>query len=244
MATFNAFANILPDPLYKYTDQGDIDNSGTAGPGFAGLRFTSNGETQVSRTNSGRGVHRDQGVQYWSFTIQYNPMLRDQFEPVEAFLAARNGRKNPFFVQLPQYAKPRDTRFAAWLAAGNNVTASEARLAGDNSIMVGSIPTASGQPKYGDMFNIVDPNNANHLKAYKVTAVETNARYQAGSTQPSTTQRRVWFDPPLQRNVAQGSTLVFLNPKFRVMQKSSVREYDLNTEGLYSFSLDLEEIQP
>jgi len=224
MATFTSFSNILPDPNNKITDQGDIDSSGVAGPGFTGVGFTSNGSTQVSRTNSGRGVHRDQEVQYWSFSIKYNPMLREEFEPVDSFLASRNARKNPFFVILPQYSKPRDPLFA--------------------TLILDSIPAINGSPKSGDMFTINDPLNANHLKVYKVTRVETNSRYQSGTAQPLATERRIHFDPPLQRSTSDNSIVSFIDPKFRVISKGDLREYSLDLNNLYSFSLDVEEIQP
>ena len=39
---FSAFANRLPDPNYKITEAGENSNSGTAGPGFASVKFTAN----------------------------------------------------------------------------------------------------------------------------------------------------------------------------------------------------------
>lgn len=241
MPTFNAFSNILPDPVYRITDQGDIDPSGTAGPGFSGLRFASNGETQVSRTNSGRGVARDQEVQFWSFTIKYNPMFREQFDPVDAFLASRNARRDPFFVVLPQYSKPKNATFATWLST-NNFTVKTAVPAGRSFLTAGDLPISSGSPRPGDMFTITDPSNANHLKVYKTTRVEDSNRWQAGTAQPGSSERRIHFSPPLQRNVASGSVLNFLAPKFRVVAKSDIREHELDTDNLYTFSLDVEEI--
>lgn len=242
MATFNSFSNILPDPVRKITDQGDIDSSGVPGPGFSALHFVSNEEVQVSRTNSGRGVSRDQEVQYWSFTIRYNPLTREQFDPVDAFLASRNARKNPFFVVLPQYSRPKDATFAGYAAL--NTISAPATPSGKNKMLVTGSSTISGTLKPGDMFTITDPANVNHLKVYKVTRVETNARYQNGTTQPSTSQMRIHFAPPLQRSISSSSILKFIDPMFRVVTKSDLREYDLDIDGLYSFSLDCEEIQP
>jgi hypothetical protein len=243
MATFNTFSNILPDPVNKITDAGDSDPSGVAGPGFAGVKFTSHGETQVSRTNSGRGVHRDQGVQYFSFTIKYNPMLREQFDPVDAFLASRNARRDPFFVVLPQYSKPKVAAFATF-AQTYVIRAKGAYTSGKESMMVDSTSVFPAYSRPGDMFTITDPADANHLKVYKVTRVETNARYQAGTTQPTTSEMRLHFSPPLQRSVSDNSVINFINPKFRVVARSDLREYDLDTDNLYSYSLDVEEIQP
>ena len=245
MATFTSFSNVLPDPIRRITDQGDIDPSGVAGPGFSGVRFSSNQDTQVSRTNSGRGVHRDQESQFWSFTIRYNPMLREQFDPVDAFLAGRNARKDPFFVVLPQYSRPKNPSFAAYLSQYDALVAGT-YASGTSAFMMrmSGGATMLYPPRPGDMFTVTDPANVNHLKVYKVTAVETNARYQQGKTQPNINQCRIHISPALQRTTYNDAKINFLDPMFRVIAKSDVREYDLDTENLYSFSLDVEEIQP
>lgn len=243
MATFLEFSNILPDPINKITEQGDIDSTGVAGPGFSAVNFVSNGDTQVSRTNSGRGVHRDQEKQFWSFSIRYNPMTRDEFDPVDSFLASRNSRRDPFFVVLPQHSKPKDATFATY-ASSNTIRVNGIHYAGSGFLLIDSIPTINGSPKTGDMFTITDSSNVNHLKVYKVTRVETNARWLTGSTQPLVTERRVHIEPTLQRTTADNSVINFINPKFRVVPKSDLREYSLDTNNLYIMSLDVEEIQP
>ena len=244
MVTFNSFATILPDPVNKITDSGDTDpTAGVAGPGFSAINFVSNGETQVSRTNSGRGVSRDQGRQYWSFSIKYNPMLRAQFDPVDSFLASRNARRDPFFVVLPQYSKPKDATFATF-AGANILKVSGDTQAGATYFLMNCISVISGTPKPGDMLTITDAANANHKKVYKVTRVESDARYQAGTTAPTTFEKRIHINPPLQRFTTTTSVVNFINPLFRVVARSDVREYELNTDNLYNFSLDVEEIQP
>lgn len=244
MVTFSSFSDILPDPVFKITDAGSLDTvNGNAGPGFASVKLSSNKDTQVSRTISGRGVHRESGSHHWEISINYNPMLRAQFDPVEAFLESRNSRLNPFYVILPQYSKPKDSTFASFLST-RVMSTTAAYNAGVSNMMIGSNAVIQGNPKPGDVFNIIDPTNTNHQKAYRVTRVETNTLYQASTTQPSTQQKRIHFNPPLERNVSSGSVVLFINPKFRVVTKGDVLEFDLNTDNLYSFSLSLEEIQP
>ena len=241
--TFSAFSNILPDPANPITDAGDISATGTPGPGFSALNFQSVTDTQVSRTVSGRGVTRDGGSQRWEFTISYNPMFRAQFDPIDTFLAGRNPRRDPFYVVLPQYSKPKDPAFVSFM---NNkvLRANGAHAAGSNTLLVDITPAFTSFLRPGDMFSISDPNDYNHQKMYKVTAVETNAYYQAGSTQPNTNEMRLHVAPPLQRAVSDNAIINFINPKFRVIAKSDVQEHSLNTDNLYSFSLALEEIQP
>lgn len=242
MATFNSFANVLPDPYSPITDAGDTNASGTQGPGFAGITVTSNKDTQVSRTISGRGVHRESGSHYWEIDIKYNPMLREQFDPVDAFLESRNSRLTPFYILLPQYIKPKNLTFANFCFT-HGFTTGVSYLAGASNMTIGTNVPVQGNARPGDMFTINDPANINHQKVYKVTRAETTAYYQAGSVQPASTQQRIWFNPPLQRMVTAPSTINFINPLFRVITKTDVKSYDLNTDNLYSFSLSLEEVQ-
>lgn len=236
MATFTSFSDLLPDPNNKINNAGAVDATGNAGPGFAKIKFTSENTTQVSRTISGRGVTASPSYHKWSFDISYNPMTRTEFDPVASFLESRRGRLNPFYVILPQHAAPKDSAFA-----GNTLTAS-ATLAGSPTLMINGVNT--GEPSPGDFFTITDSSDVNHKKAYKVLRVETASTYQTGTTAPTSTQRRLWTQPPITRAVSAGSTVTFVNPKFRVTQKGDTLEYDLDTDNLYQFSLSLEETLP
>jgi hypothetical protein len=236
MPTFTTFSDLLPDPNNKINNAGVSDAAGNAGPGFAKIKFTSDNTTQVSRTISGRGVTASPSYHNWSFDISYNPMTRAEFDPVSAFLESRRGRLNPFYVILPQHAAPKDATFAT-----NTVTASTT-AAGSPTLMLNGIST--GNPSPGDFFTITDNSDINHKKAYKVLRVEDNGTYQTGTVQPTSTQRRVWTQPPMSRAVASGAVVNFVNPRFRVTQKGDTMEYDLDTDNLYQFSLSLEEILP
>ena len=244
MATFNSFSDILPDPTHPIDDAGASNAAGSQGPGFSSLNFQSVTSTQVSRTVSGRGIQRDGGTQYWEFTIQYNPIFRHQFDVVDAFLQGRNPRRDPFYVILPQYSRPKDPAFAA-LASSVPISTATAYDPGTAAIMVQTgTGVFSSFPKPGDAFTISDAADFNHQKVYRVARVETTSYYQAGTTQPLANQIRLHITPPLQRTTSVGANLNFIEPKFRVIAKSDVQEYSLNTENLYSFSLAVEEIQP
>jgi hypothetical protein len=244
MATFVDYSDILPDPNNKIDTAGASNSSGSAGPGFAKVKFSSNNQVQVGRTISGRGITSSPGYHMWEFSINYNPMTRAEFEPVSNFLESRRGRLYPFYTILPQHSAPQNTTFAAWCAANpNGVTVAGAHNAGSSTLLV-SVGAATGEPSPGDYINISDPNDANHKKAYKIIRVETNATYKVGTTQPSLTQRKLHLIPPLTRATATGSVVNFTNPKFRVIQKGDTIEYDLDTDNLYQFSLNLEEILP
>lgn len=244
MTTFSSFSDLLPDPNNKINSAGVADNTnGDAGPGFAKVKFGSDYQTQVSRTISGRGVTASPGYHMWNFSISYNPMTRDEFEPVASFLESRYGRLKPFYVILPQHSAPRNAAFETLCRSNlNGITVSGIHGAGTPYLMINGV--SSGTPMRGDFITISDPADVNHKKAYKIIRVEDNSTYQIGTTQPSSTQRRVWLEPALSRTVSSNSVVNFIDPKFRVIQKGDTFEYDLDTDGLYQFSLSLEEILP
>ena len=238
MGAFTGFQNTLPDPNNAIGSGGQA--SGTNGPGFAAIKFASESPVQVSRTNSGRVITRSVAGHKWSISITYNPMTRENFEPIFSFLLQQKGRLNPFYVQLPNQYTSRNAAFNTHLNSNNILV--DGSLAAGVSVMKtdnhNSTQTTSPQP--GDMFTITDTSDSLHTKAYRVTRVTNNTDYLSGS-QPATDERYVYFTPNLSRATSDNSIVVFKNPKIRVILKSDVQEYSLGTNNLYTFSLNLEE---
>lgn len=242
MASFTDFQNVLPDPNNTLGNAGQV--AGSAGPGYASVSVTSEQPMLRDRTNSGRILARSVAGHKWKINISYNPMTRADFEPVYTFLLQRRGPLNPFFVSLPQYRVPRDSTFATY-AASTNLEAISGVTAGATSALIGRSGysnTTNKTPLPGDLFTL-NATNSNHKKAYMVTRVETTADYQASATQPSSTQVRIHFTPGLSKAIVAGDDFVFHNPLVKVVMTGDVQEYSLNTNNLYSFSLNLEEVQ-
>lgn len=224
MAAFTDFTNILPDPNNKIGSAGQASAVGSAGAGFASVRLSSIAPIMRTRTNSGRLTSRSAAYHMWNVTITYNPMTREEFDPIYSFLLEKQGSLKPFYVSLPQY-----------LGGATNTTTVESKSAGATSVMA-----LSTNVSVGDMFNIVGL-DANHQKAYKVTRIETPTDYRTSDGAPPSGRIRLHFTPPLQRNINSGATIELANPLVKVISNSDTQEYALNTENLYSFSLQLEE---
>jgi len=246
MADFSAFLDILPDPNNPIGEGGEAlatASGGVAGQGFRDVKLTSTSPTQVSRTNSGRTITRRIAGQRWSIDITYNPMTRDQFEPVYSFLLAR-GRLEPFFVQLPNQLSGRNTAFANHTSSNTPTAATALNQGAHFMIQNGHHSTQTTTPKPGDVFTITDSNDSLHTKAYRVTRVmDAAARHTGLHSQPTTVQRIVYFAPPLQRSVSSGAGIDYYQPLFRVIMKSDVQAYSLTNNNLYTFTLNLEEAQ-
>ena len=247
MADFSStgFLNVLPDPnnTIDYAGSPGTNTGYGGGPGYSSVQLTSEQKTLRDRTNSGRILARARVAHQWKIAIKYNPLTRAEFERVYNFIIHRRGPLSPFFVSLPQYRVPQDTTFASY-AASNNLEADAAGAAGANSIMIekanyGSISNKTPLP--GDLFTI-SGSNSNHKKAYMLTRVETYADYN-GSPRPAITQLRIHFTPGLAKAVGAGDDFVFHNPLIKVIPSSDAQQYSLNTNGLYQYCLNLEEVQ-
>ena len=232
---FSSFANRLPDPVFKITEAGENSNSGLAGPGFASVKFTSEQPVSISRANSGRVISRAIVSHKWKIQITYNPMTRDEFEPVYNFLLEKRGRLKPFFVKLPQHS-PRTTTSGTYTIQGP-------ASAGSSSILT-TVSSLSGGLRPGDLVTINDSQNSNHTKAYQIVKVNDSTNKLSSDTDlNNANERRLFLVPPLARTVSNSSTVTFANPLIKVMLQSDIREYDLGTNNLYQFSLNLEEVQ-
>ena len=232
---FSSFANRLPDPVFKITEAGENSNSGLAGPGFASVKFTSEQPVSISRANSGRVISRAIVSHMWKIQITYNPMTRDEFEPVYNFLLEKRGRLKPFFVKLPQHS-PRTTTSGTYTIQGP-------ASAGSSSILT-TVSSLSGGLRPGDLVTINDSQNSNHTKAYQIVKVNDSTNKLSSDTDlNNANERRLFLVPPLARTVSNSSTVTFANPLIKVMLQSDIQEYDLGTNNLYEFSLNLEEVQ-
>lgn len=225
MTTFSNFLNILPDPNYKIGQAGESNASGSAGPGFASIKLSSQAPIMRDRTNSGRLVSRSAAYHRWEVDISYNPMTRAEFDPVYAFLLEKQGSLKPFYVSLPNY-----------LSGATNTSVTSAASAGSSTLLINTTNCS-----VGDMFHIQDSADSAHTKAYKVVRVEDSSTYSTLLGTPGTGKQRLHIIPPLQKSVTSGSIVNFTAPLIRVIQSGDVNEYSLNTNNLYSFSLKLEE---
>lgn len=249
MTDFSTFQHTLPDPNNSIGDGGQT--AGSAGPGFSSVKLASEHKIMNTRTNSGRLISRELSGHKWNIDISYNPMTRDEFDPVYSFLLQKRGAMRPFFVSLPQYKAPKNSDFATYVGnAANSFVTTASAAAGAVSFTInhsgGTTYNSSthGTAKPGDLFTIDDSNDTNHTKVYQVVRVESAVSQESGTTNLTSNQLRIQFIPALQRAVATGAEVKFNDPQFRVILKNDVQEYNLNADNLYSFSLKLEEAQP
>ena len=235
-----AYSNILPAPGTLLNRAGVLDPLGLPAPGFSGLNITSNYSTNVNRSRSNRGLVIDDQKHYWSFTINYHPMQKDEFDAIEAFILGHNTRKIPFYVSLPNYSGPSNVALRNYLLT-NNVKSKFYYYAGESEVIINMTGAPNMELEPGMFINFNDPNDALHKATYKVGRVETPTVHAGVS--PGASAVRLTLFPPLQRDLPVNVPVTIINPLFRVIQRNELSpSFDEN--NVVSFNLQVEEILP
>jgi len=224
MTTFANFSNILPDPSHRWGAAGEENAStGYYGPGFVSITVDSAERIMRTTSNSQRSENDIGAHHQWELSIDYNDLIRQDFEMVYNFLLHKQIVLTPFYVSVPQYAGQVTT----------NKTTIGTATRGTSKLTV----TGTGITP-GEIFKF-----NTHTKIYKVTRVETYTANYAGDTPtPLITEERIHFTPGLQEDVPISSTLIFTDPMFYVVVPGETIGYSLDSKNLYSFNLKLEEV--
>ena len=207
--------NTLPDPNNRINAAGE-DSSGPYGPGFSAVTLTSQQPIVMNRSNSGLAFRSINKYQKFMADIKYNKLTKTEFNTVYPFLLQRQASLEAFFVELPQYGNTS--------AGTKNITASAD--AGSVELTLNNTTSIN----IADMLYITDPNDDSHVKTYKVTKINSNV---------------ITVTPPIQRKIdvsLSGTEQAnFGTPRMRVTVPGSDIQYSVNAQGLYTFSVKLEE---
>jgi hypothetical protein len=175
--------------------------------------------TIVSVTTSGRVQTRQIDGQKFTITLDYAPMTRSNFAPIKAFLMKQRSRLNTFTVIPPVVSN------AQGVATGT-ISVDGAISSGATTCTIdGMTISTNGILKAGDYFRF-----SGQEKVYM--AVED---LDADGTGSGT----LTFEPPLRSDVANNVALVYDNVDFTVRLKNDIQEYNIVTNDLYKYQIDL-----
>jgi len=180
-------------------------------PKFRAISPRSERTVVMSTSLSMRTQARNLGGQRWAFTIQYPPLTRADFAPIDAFIESQAGQTDTFTIT------PTLVGGQVGTATGSIVTSGSASL-GAKSIGISGI---TGTLKAGTFFKF-----STHAKVYKVTA----DRAGAGT---------LTFEPGLRLGVAGGVAITYNNVPFTVRMSSPVYEYSIATDAFITFEFDV-----
>jgi len=175
--------------------------------------------TIVSVTTSGRVQTRQIDGQKFTITLDYAPMTRANFAPIKAFLMKQRSRLNTFTIIPPVVSNAQ--------GVANTVISTNASVsAGATTCTIDGMTTSTtGILKAGDYFRFTGQE-----KVYM--AVED---LDADGTGSGT----LTFEPPLRSDVANDVALVYDNVDFTVRLKNDIQEYNIVTNDLYKYQIDL-----
>jgi len=198
--------------------------SGTfpSSPAPSSVSISSNQNTIVSTTSSGRRQARQIDGQRFRLTAKFPIMSRTEFAPILAFIVKQRSQVESF-----QFVPP--TLDDALGVASGVIRVNGAINAGVTSVAIdGMANSTNGIFKAGDFFRFTG-----QTKVYMVMA-DVNSN---GSGQGTLT-----FEPPLRSNVADNAILIYSNVDFTVGLTGDVQEFNISTENYYQYEIDLIEV--
>ena len=183
-------------------------------PEFQAIDLQSRHNTLISESISGKIQARSIGGQRWSFSAKYNPMTREEFNPVYAFVISQQGMLGQFTIVPPVISSTSGT--ATGTMAVNGITSS-----GTGTVPIDGI---TGTIKAGDFIKF-----ANHSKVYMVTA----DRDGAGD---------MTIEPELVADVADDEEITYTSVPFTMRLANSIQSYSLSANEYYEYEIDMIEV--
>lgn len=184
-------------------------------------------QTPVLKTTtlSGKTRRVAMGTQYYTFTARWNSMTKEQFNPIQAFIAKQYGGYDSFQIVLPEvsYRKATDTITTTPTA----VTTASYYLAGSTTMKV-STDINKTVLKAGDFFKF-----DGHSKVYM-------ANDDLLSTSSGTGVLN--FTPGLVVDVAANEQLTIDAVPFTVILSNDAQSFNHGIGGIATFDLEFREV--
>ena len=189
---------------------------------FAGIKVSSEQNTLINNSISGKRFVRQIDGQKWRFQLSYPPQTRSDFADVMAFIIKQRSSKESFTITLP-------TTFNALGNETVSVLVNGAHSDEDTTIaMDGFGADGSGRFKAGDFIKF-----ANHSKLYMVVADVTSSSNAATVT----------IEPPLTTALSNNEAVTYDSVVATVYLASDIQEFtavDLSGSDLvFQYSFDV-----
>lgn len=184
--------------------------------GFTTLNFTSNSNTRVTVSVSGKTQRLKTGEQYWSFSLKSPKQNRAEAMVDYSFLVTQDGQAGSFTIVPPEISSARGT-------ASGTLTNDATVAAGQSACQTDG---GSGTLLKGDLIKF-----SNHDKVYMVTADKTI----------SGTNDAISFYPPLTTGITSSTTLTYDNVPFKVHLTGDNMQLKTTIDGSYQYEIKLNE---
>jgi len=186
------------------------------------VAISSNQNTIVTTTASGRRQARQIDGQKFRLRLRFPVMTRSQFAPILAFIMKQRSQMESF-----QYTPP--TIDDAQGSASTVISVAGAISAGVTSCSIdGMGNSTNGVLKAGDYFRFTG-----QTKVYMVVS-DVNSNGSGAGT--------LTFEPPLRSNVADNVVIIYNNVDFTVGLTGDIQEFTIGTENYFQYEVDLIEV--
>jgi len=198
--------------------------SGTfpATPTPSSVTISSNQNTIVSTTVSGRRQARQIDGQRFRLTVKFPTMSRSEFAPILAFIMKQRSQLESFQFTPPTLDDSQGSALTVISVNGSHT-------AGDNTITVdGMGNNLTGVLKAGDFVRFTG-----QTKVYMVVE-DLNSNGSGAGT--------LTIEPPIRSALSDNTVLIYTNVDFTVGLTNDIQEFNLGTENYFKYELDLVEV--
>ena len=186
------------------------------------VAISSNQNTIVTTTASGRRQARQIDGQRFRLRLRFPVMTRSEFAPILAFIMKQRSQMESF-----QYTPP--TVDDAQGSASTVISLAGAINAGVTTCSIdGMGNNLTGVLKAGDFFRFTG-----QAKVYMCVADVDSNGSGAGT---------LTFEPPLRANVADNAIIIYDNVDFTVGLTGDIQEFNIGTENYFQYEVDLIEV--
>jgi hypothetical protein len=186
------------------------------------VSISSNQNTIVTTTASGRRQARQIDGQRFRLRLRFPVMTRAEFAPILAFIMKQRSQMESF-----QYTPP--TVDDALGSASTVILTNGAVSAGATSCNIdGMTVSQSGVFKAGDFFRFTGQE-----KVYMCVSDVSSNGSGAGT---------LTFEPPLRTTVSDNTIIIYDNVDFTVGLTGDIQEFTIGTENYFQYEIDLIEV--
>ena len=186
------------------------------------VSISSNQNTIVSTTVSGRRQARQIDGQRFRLTVKFPVMTRSEFAPILAFMMKQRSQLESF-----QFTPP--TVDDAQGSASTVISVNGAISAGVTTCSIdGMGNNLTGVLKAGDFFRFTG-----QAKVYMCVADVSSNGSGAGT---------LTFEPPLRTAVSDNAVIIYSNVDFTVGLTGDIQEFTIGTENYFQYEIDLIEV--
>ena len=186
------------------------------------VAISSNQNTIVTTTASGRRQARQIDGQKFRLRLRFPVMTRSEFAPILAFIMKQRSQMESF-----QYIPP--TIDDALGSASTVISLAGAISAGVTTCSIDGMGNSlTGVLKAGDFFRFTG-----QAKVYMCVADVDSNGSGAGT---------LTFEPPLRANVADNAVIIYDNVDFTVGLTGDIQEFTIGTENYFQYEIDLIEV--